>query len=85
VNGYHIKASDGMAGHVCDFMMDAQSWAIRQLVIKTGHRLTGNEVQIPTGKVDRISYEESTVFVNMTREAVEQSSAHHLAPVSAAD
>ena len=24
VNGYHIKASDGTAGHVCDFMMDAQ-------------------------------------------------------------
>ena len=66
-------------------MMDAQSWAIRQLVIKTGHRFSGKEVQIPTSKVDRISYEESTVFVNLTREAVEQSPAHHLAPVGAAD
>ena len=54
-------------------MMDAESWAIRQLVIKTGHRFSGKEVPIPTGKVDRISYEESTVFVNLTREAVEQS------------
>jgi sporulation protein YlmC with PRC-barrel domain len=80
VNGYHIKASDGMIGHVCDFIIDAQSWAIRQLVIKTGHRLSGREVQIPTSKVDRISYEESTVFVNLTREAVEQSPEHHLAP-----
>jgi hypothetical protein len=85
VNGYHIKASDGMAGHVCDFMMDARSWAIRQLVIKTGHRLSGGEVEIPAGKVDRIRYEESTVFVNLTREAVEQSPAHHQAPVGAAD
>ena len=64
VNGYHIQASDGTIGHICDFMMDAQSWAIRQLVIKTGHRFSGKEVQIPTSQVGRISYEDSTVFVN---------------------
>ena len=85
VNGYHLQASDGTIGHVCDFMMDDQSWAIGQLVIKTGHRLSGKEVQIPTKNVDRISYEESTVFVNLTREAVEQSPAHPLATVGAVD
>ena len=85
VNGYHIKASDGTIGHVCDFMMDAQNWAIRQLVIKTGHRLSGREVQISTSKVDRISYDESTVFVNLTSEAVERSPAYELAPVGAVD
>jgi len=80
VNGYHLQASDGTSGHICDFMMDGQSWAIRQLVIKTGHRFSGKEVQIPTSQVDRISYEKSTVFVNLTSEAVEQSPAHHVAP-----
>ena len=55
--GYHLQASDGIIGHVSDFMMDAQSWAICQLVINTGHRVSGREVQIPTGKVDRISYD----------------------------
>jgi hypothetical protein len=73
VNGYHLQASDGIVGHVCDFMMDTQSWAIRQLVIKTGHRFSGKEVSILTSKVDRISYEDSTVFVSLTKEAVEQS------------
>jgi len=73
VNGYHIKASNGTIGHVCDFMMDTQSWAIGQLVIKTGHRLSGKEVLIPTEGVARISYDESTVFVNLTVEAIEQS------------
>jgi len=85
VNGYHLVASDGTSGHVCDFMMDDQSWAICQLVIKTGHRFSGHEVQIPTGRVVRISYEESTVFASLTREAVEQSPAHHLAPVGVAE
>ena len=66
VSGYHLQASDGMIGHVCDFMMDAESWAIRQLVIKIGHRFSGKEVLIPMRKVDRISYLESTVYVNLT-------------------
>jgi hypothetical protein len=85
VKGYHLEASDGIVGHVCDFMMDDESWAIGQLVVKTGHRFTGKEVLTPVGKVDRISYEESTVFVNLTKEAVEQSTAHHVAPFGAAD
>lgn len=84
VNGYSIKANDGIIGHVCDFMMDDRSWAVCQLVIKTGHRFTGKEVLIPVGKVDRISYEDSTVFVNLTMEAIEQSSAHSVAPVNLA-
>jgi len=82
VNGYHLQASDGTVGHVCDFMMDARSWAIRQLVIKTGHRFSGKEVEIPTRVVDRISWDESKVFVNLTRAVVEQSPAHPVSPFS---
>jgi hypothetical protein len=85
VNGYHIQATDGTIGHICDFMTDAQSWAIHQLVVKTGHRFSGKEVRIPTSQVGRISYEKSTVFVNLTTEAVEQSPEHHLALAHAAD
>ena len=85
VSGCHIHASDGTFGHVCDFMMDAQSWAIGQVVVKTGHRFSGKEVQISTSQVDRISYEESTVFVNLTSAAVEQNPRHDLAPVGAVD
>jgi len=85
VAGYHLQASDGMLGHVCDFMIDAQSWAIGQLVIKIGHRFSGKEVQIPTKTVDRISYEESTVFVNLTRKAVELGSPHDLVPAGTVD
>jgi hypothetical protein len=85
VNGYHLQASDGTIGHICDFMMDDQSWAIRQLVIKTGHRFSGKEVQIPTSQVNRISYDKSTVSVNLTSEAVQQSPAPQLAPVGVVD
>jgi hypothetical protein len=84
VAGYHVQGLDGLAGHICDFMMDDRSWAIRQLVVKTGHRLSGQEVEIPTDKVIRISYEESTVFVNLTMAAIEHGPAHLTAPAVAA-
>jgi hypothetical protein len=76
VNGYHIRASDGVIGHVYDFLIGDQNWAIGQLVIKIGHRFSGKEVLLLAKRVDRISYEESTVFVNLTREAIEQSPVH---------
>ena len=66
VNGYHLQTSEGNIGHVCDFMIDAGSWAIGQLAVKTGHRLSGTEMLIATKEVDRISYEESTVFASLT-------------------
>jgi hypothetical protein len=83
VNGYRLQAGDGLPGHVCDFMMDDENWAIIELVIKTGHRLSGQEVQIPASKVERIGYEESTVYVNLTSETVEQSPAHNMAAFAA--
>jgi len=83
VNGYHLRTGDGIIGHVCDFMMDAANWAIGQLVVKTGHRLSGNEVLIPTKDVDRICYDESTVFATLTGAATAQSPASHLTPTDA--
>jgi len=84
VRGYHLQATDGIVGHVCDFLMDDQSWAIHQLVIKIGHRFTGKEVQIPVSKVTAISYEASKVFVNLTTGAVEKSPEYRPVPHGAA-
>ena len=85
VKGYHLQASDGITGHVADFLMDNESWAIGELVIKTGNRFTGKEVRIPVSSVKQISYDESTVFVNLTKEAVEQSPEYHQATAGAAE
>lgn len=85
VTGYQLQAKDGAIGHVCNFMIDAASWAIGELVIKTGHRFSGEEVLIPTKNVERISYEESTVFVNLTQEFIGQTSLPHPAATDVAD
>ena len=77
MTGYHIKKSEEAIGQIFDFMMDEKSWTIRQLVIKTGHWLSGREVQIPTDHVGRISFDESTVFVSLDKEAIGSIPAHH--------
>jgi hypothetical protein len=84
VIGYHLQATDGITGHVCDFLMDDKSWAINQLVVKTGHRLTGKEVQLPVGNVTEISYDASKVFVNLHTDAVEKSPPYRPVPNGAA-
>ena len=84
VNGYQVRTGDEMIGHVCDFMMDAGSWAIGQLSLRTGHRLSGQEILIPTKDVDRISYEESTVFATLTGKDAAPISTPDLAPTNAA-
>jgi hypothetical protein len=84
VTGYHLQASDGIIGHVCDFLMDDKSWAITQLVVKTGHRFTGKEVQMAISQVERISYQESTVYAKVSKEAVEKSPEHGLIPTDGA-
>jgi hypothetical protein len=84
VNGYHLQATDGITGHVCDFLMDDKSWAIGELVIKVGHRFTGKEVQIPVSKVTQISYDESKVYVNLTMDEVEKSPEHRAIPAQPA-
>ena len=81
VSGYRVQATDGTFGHVADFVMDDTNWAIGELVIRTGHRLSGREVAIPTARVARISWEESTVHTDMTREMIEGSPVHQ--PVTA--
>jgi sporulation protein YlmC with PRC-barrel domain len=80
VSGYLVRVGDETIGHICDFMMDAESWTIGQLVVKTGHRISGKDMSIPTKQVHRVSYADSTVFAHATVEAAEQVSANTLVP-----
>ena len=77
VCGYHVHATDGEIGHVSDFKMDTKSWTIRQLVVETGNWFSGKDVLLPATTVTRISYDESMVFVNVTKAAIEKSPEYH--------
>lgn len=73
VNGYDIEASDGEIGDVKDFIIDEDTWAIRYLIVDTGGWLPGKKVLIAPQWIERVSWEESKVFVNLSRDAIEKS------------
>jgi hypothetical protein len=85
VNGYLFQMGGGIIGHLCDFMMEAENWTIGQLVVKTGHRLSGKEILIETGQVERIRHEESTVFAHLAGQACEKNPDNHLTPAGTVD
>jgi hypothetical protein len=70
VNGYAIQAEDGGIGHVDDFIIDDETWAIRYLVIDTRNWLPGKKVLISPKWISNISWSQSTVFVNLLRDAI---------------
>ena len=81
--GYHIQASDGSIGHVSDFIVDDESWAIHRLVAGSGNWLSGKEVLISLSQIDE-STSKSEVFVKLTKEAIRQRE-YHDPPVGTAD
>jgi hypothetical protein len=79
VTGYHLQATDGAIGDVSSFMVDGKGWAIRELVVETGHWYAGKKILLLPENIDRISYEKSTVFVNLTREDIRQTMSNDVA------
>lgn len=79
VTGYAVEASDGPAGTVSDFLMNDKTWAIRDLVVQAGHWYAGKEVFIGPARIDRISYEESKVFVKLTKADIQHTAEHRVA------
>jgi hypothetical protein len=73
VNSYNIQASDGEIGHVEDFVIDDETWAIRYLIVDTQNWWPGAKVLVSAQWIERVSWGESKVFVNLTRESIKLS------------
>ena len=79
VTGYHIQATDGAIGKVSGFRADGRTWAIRELVVETGHWYSGKEILILPENVRRISYDDATVFVTLTKDDLQQTTRNDVA------
>ncbi len=73
VTGHKIEANDGAIGHVEDFVIDDETWAIRYLVVDTRNWWPGKRVLIAPQWIERVSWMESKVFIHLSREAIKQS------------
>lgn len=73
VDGHTIQALDGQVGHVEDFVVDDESWTIQYLIVATRDWWPGKKVLIATRSIDRISWEESRVYLRLKRETIQKS------------
>jgi len=50
------------------------------MVVETGHWFAGKEIAISPRNIGRISYEESLVFVDLTKAAIMDAAVYHVPP-----
>ena len=70
VMGYYIEATDGDIGHVEDFLVDDRLWAIRYMMVDTRNLWPGTKVLVSPDWIKRVSWADSRVYVELTREGV---------------
>jgi PRC-barrel domain len=73
--GYYIEATDGEIGHVEDFIVDDETWEIRYAVVDTRNWWPGKTVLVSPEWIDRISWADSRVYVDLSRDAIQTSPA----------
>jgi hypothetical protein len=73
VSGHHVQALDGEIGHVEDFIIDDATWAIRYLIVDMHNWWPGRRVLLSPQWIERVSWGERKVFVNLDRETIKAS------------
>jgi uncharacterized protein YrrD len=76
VVGYHLHATDGEVGHVDGLLVDEDTWAIRYLVVNTSNWWIGHQVLVSPQWITEVSWPESRVSVNLTRESIRSAPAY---------
>ena len=73
VTGYNIQSEDGEIGHVEDFIIDDETWEIRYLVVNTSNWWAGKKVLISPLWIERVSWSERKVVIDLTRQVIKRS------------
>ena len=73
VTGYHVEGNDGAIGHVADFVVEDETWAVRYLVLDTSNWWIGKKVALAPQWASEINWAQRTVHVDMSRQAIKAS------------
>jgi uncharacterized protein YrrD len=80
VRGYEIQTHQGEIGHVVDFIVHEKSWAITHLIVETGHWYSGKQIAIAPKHIERVSYAEAKVYVNVSKAAIQDAPEYQVPP-----
>jgi uncharacterized protein YrrD len=70
VADYKIHARDGEIGHVVDFIIEDESYAIRYLVVEAGNWFSRKKVLVSPQWIEKVESPNSEVFTSLSREEI---------------
>jgi hypothetical protein len=73
VTGYHIRAKDGVIGHVENFLVDDESWGVRYLIVDTRNWRPGHHVLISPAAVTDMNRSSRQVELDVSCDQVRES------------
>src|SRR5580692_4144692 len=73
LQGYRLEGLDGELGSAKEFLFDDEHWAIRYLVVETGHWMMDRQVLISPLDLLSIEVEKERINVNLTKKQIEDS------------
>jgi sporulation protein YlmC with PRC-barrel domain len=83
---YDVVETDGMQGHVHDFILDTETWTIKYLVIDSRNWLPGGrKVLLPPEYLESLSWKDQAVFCELKIAEVKQIPAYDEALINDTD
>ncbi len=76
LTSYQVHASDGTIGHVRDMFIEYHTWAVRYLVVETGHWWHRDRVLIPPTWINKVDCDASEFKTARTRQAITDAPAY---------
>jgi hypothetical protein len=70
VAGYGVQTRDGEIGHVEDFILEMETWAIRYVVVDTRNWWPGKKVLLPPEWIESVSWPEAMIHVDLSRDVI---------------
>jgi hypothetical protein len=71
VIGYHIQAKDDEIGHLEDFLVEDETWAIRYFIVDTRNWLPGKKVMLSVRWIERVHWGSAKVHVKLPKKKIE--------------
>ncbi len=72
MKGFHLLATDGVIGHVDDFLVD-EKLALRYLVVDTSNWIGGKSVLVSAPAIEKIDSPAKKIYLRLTRDQVKNS------------
>jgi hypothetical protein len=72
ITGFHVHATDGEIGCICNFIIDDLSWKVLYVVVDTRHLNGGKKRLVPVKDILQMRWSDSFVYLQKKKASVEK-------------